>query len=151
LLRAFNGATDGSNLAYYGGTMGELAFEPASVFSFYSPSFQIPGTSLLGPEFQILTTATALNRINWTNKLVLSSIGPTTTVDFSSYASQASNPTQMLASLNTLLLHGTMSTQMQASILNAVAAVPAGSSQALDQAKTAIYLVATSSQYQIAH
>jgi uncharacterized protein (DUF1800 family) len=151
LLRAFNGVTDGANLDYYGGTMGEAALEPGSVFSFFSPSFQIPGTSLLGPEFQIQTTATALNRFNWLNSFAFGSIGSTTTVDFSPYANQASNPAQMLASLNTLMMHGTMSANVQNSILTAVAAVPAGSNQAMDQAKTAIYLVATSSQYQVAH
>jgi uncharacterized protein (DUF1800 family) len=151
LLRAFNGVTDGTNLNYLGGDMGEFALEPSSVFSFYSPSFQIPGTSLLGPEFQILTTATGLNRINWVNTLVFGSMGSTTTVDFSSYAGQSSTPAKILASLNTLLLHGAMSSDMQNSILSAMAAVPAGANQALLQAKIAIYLVATSSQYQIAH
>ena len=151
LLRAFNGVTDGTNLTGNGGNMGETALSPGSVFSFYSPSFQIPGSTLLGPEYQILTTATSLNRFNWVNTLVFGSVGSTTTVDFSAYANQASTPTQMLASLNTLLLHGTMSVDMQNSILTAIAAVPAGTNQAATQAKTAIYLIATSSQYQVAH
>jgi hypothetical protein len=151
LLRAFGGTTDGTNLAYDGGQMGEQALEPGSVFSFYSPTFQIPGTALLGPEFQIQTTATTLNRFNWVNTLVFGSIGSYTKVDFSPYSALAGAPAQMLASLNTLLLHGTMSANLQSSILNAVAAVPAGTSQALEQAKTAIYLIATSSQYQVAH
>ena len=121
------------------------------MFSFYSPSFQIPGTSLLGPEFQIQTTATSLNRFNWVNSLVFGSVGSTTTVSFSTFVNQASTPSTMLASLNTLLMHGTMSTDMQNSILTAIAAVPAGTNQATTQAETAIYLVATSSQYQVAH
>lgn len=151
LLRAFSGVTDGANLAGQGGNMGEQALEPGSVFSFYSPSFQIPGTSLLGPEFQIQTTATSLNRFNWVNSLVFGSVGSTTTVSFSTFVNQASTPSTMLASLNTLLMHGTMSTDMQNSILTAIAAVPAGTNQATTQAETAIYLVATSSQYQVAH
>ena len=151
LLRAFNGVTDGTNLTSNGGTMGETALNPGSVFSFYSPSFQIPGTTLLGPEFQILTTATSLSRFNWVNSLVFNTVGSTTTVDFSPYSAQAANPTAMLASLNTLFMHGTMTTDVQNSILTAMAAVPAGANQALTQAKTAIYLMATSSQYQVAH
>jgi hypothetical protein len=47
------------------------------------------------------------------------------------------------------MLHGTMPASMQSSILTAMQAVPAGSTQALVQAETAIYLIATSSQYQV--
>ena len=89
--------------------------------------------------------------MNWVNSYVFGSIGSGTTVDFSPYATQASNPTALLASLNTLMLHGTMSAAMQTSILAAMQAVPAGQNQALEQAQTAIYLIGTSSQYQVLH
>lgn len=149
LLRGFGATTDGQNLGYYGSNMGQNALFSPSVFNYYSPDYVIPQTTQYGPEFQILTTATSLNRVNWVNSYVFGSIGSTTTVDFSGYASQASNPTALLANLNTLMLHGTMSSDMQTAILAAMQAVPAGSNQALQQAQTAIYLIATSSQYQI--
>jgi uncharacterized protein (DUF1800 family) len=149
LLRAFNATTDGTNLAGQASNMGQNPLFPASVFNFYSPSYVITGSSLLGPEFQILTTATALNRANFVNTFVFGSFGSTTTVDFSSYASQSQSA--LLNSLNALLMHGTMSADMQNSIVSAMQAVPTGSAQALTQAKTAIYLIATSSQYQVQH
>ena len=151
LLRAFGATSDGSNLAYYGGDMGQQALFSPSVFNFYSPSYVIPGTTMYGPEFQILTTATSLNRVNWTNNFVFGSIGSGTTVDFSSYATQASNPTALLGSLNTLMLHGSMSSDMQSSILTAMQTVPTGSNQGLQEAQAAIYLIGTSSQYQVQH
>jgi uncharacterized protein (DUF1800 family) len=151
LLRAFNAQSDGSNLAGQGGGMGQTALFPGSVFNFYSPNFVIPQTPLFGPEFQILTTATSLNRVNWVNSFVFGSLGSGTIVDFSPYANQASNPSAMLDSLNVLLLHGTMSADDRSSILAAIQAVPAGSTQALQQAKTAIYLIGSSSQYQVQH
>jgi hypothetical protein len=151
LLRAFGAVSDGSNLASQGSSMGQNALFPGSVFNFYSPNFVIPETTLFGPEFQILTTATSLNRVNFVNTFVFSSLGSGTTVSFSSYASQASNPSQLLASLNTLMLHGTMSADMNTSILTAMQAVPAGASQGLQEAQTAIYLIGTSSQYQVQH
>ena len=46
-----------------------------------------------------------------------------------------------------LLLHGTMSAEMREIIRRAVAAVAASNS--LKRARTAVYLVATSSQYQV--
>jgi uncharacterized protein (DUF1800 family) len=151
LLRGFGAASDGSNLAYYGSGMGQEALYAPSVFNFYSPSYVIPGTTMYGPEFQILTTATSLNRVNWTNSYVFGSIGSGTTVSFSNYATQASNPSALLGSLNTLMLHGSMSSDMQSAILTAVQAVPAGSKQGLQQAQMAIYLIGTSSQYQVQH
>jgi uncharacterized protein (DUF1800 family) len=151
MLRAFGAASDGANLAGNGSSMGQNALFPGSVFNFYSPNFVIPGTSLFGPEFQVYTTATSLNRANFVNTFVFGSLGSTTTVSFASYASQASNPTALLDSLNTLMLHGTMSADMKTSILTAMQAVPAGMNQALQQAQTAIYLIGTSSQYQVQH
>lgn len=151
LLRAFGATSDGSSLAYQGNDMGQQALFSPSVFNFYSPSYVIPGTTMYGPEFQILTTATSLNRVNWTNNFVFGSIGSGTTVDFSSYATQASNPSALLGSLNTLMLHGSMSSDMQSSILTAMQTVPTGSKQGLQEAQAAIYLIGTSSQYQVQH
>jgi uncharacterized protein (DUF1800 family) len=151
LLRAFSAVTDGSNLAFDGGQMSQQALFPGSVFNFYSPSYVITDSSLVGPEFQILTTATAPNRVNFANSFVFGSIGSGTTVDLTAYANQASNPTALLDSLNTLMMHGSMSTEMRASILTAMQAVPAGQNQSLQQARTAIYLIGTSSQYQVQH
>jgi hypothetical protein len=151
LLRAFGASSDGANLSGQGGGMGQNALFPGSVFNFFSPNFVVPGTSLYGPEFQILTTATTLNRANFVNTFVFGSLGSTTTVNFGSYASQASNPGALLDSLNTLMLHGTMTADMKTSLLTAMQAVPAGTNQALQQAQTAIYLIGTSSQYQVQH
>jgi hypothetical protein len=130
--------------------MGQTALTPGSVFNFYSPLYVIPGTTTVGPEFQLLTTATSLARANFVYTFVFTtSLGTGATVSFASYGTQASSPTALLASLNTLMLHGTMSASMQTSILTAMQAVPAGATQALTQAETAIYLIATSSAYQV--
>ena len=59
----------------------------------------------------------------------------------------AGTPDQMIDLLNNLFLHGTMSSQLQTSISTAVGAV--SSTDTKDQAKTAIYLVTSSSQYQV--
>jgi len=48
-------------------------------------------------------------------------------------------------------MHGSMSADMKTSILSAMQTVPAGSNQALRQAQTAIYLIGSSSQYQVQH
>jgi uncharacterized protein (DUF1800 family) len=150
LMRAFSATTDGSTLSFYASSMGQNPLFSPSVFNFYSPSYVIPGTTTVGPEFQILTTATSLLRVNWANTFVYGSFGGES-VDFSSYASQASNPGALLDTLNGLLLHGSMSSDMRNAILTAMQAVPAGSKQPMQQAQSAIYLIASSSQYQVQH
>ena len=36
--------------------MGQKVLYPPSVFSYFSPFYKLPGTSLLAPEYQILTS-----------------------------------------------------------------------------------------------
>lgn len=152
LLRAFGATSDGTDLSYFGNIMGQNALFSPTVFNFYSPNYVIPGTTTFGPEFQLLTTATSLVRANWVSSFAFGSIGSGTQVNYSSYASQAaSNPSAMLDSLNTLLLHGTMSADMKNSILTATQAEPVGQDQSLVEAETAIYLIGSSSQYQVQH
>jgi uncharacterized protein (DUF1800 family) len=151
LLRAFGAVSDGSGPVNQASSMSQNPLFSPSVFNFFSPSYVIPETTLTGPEFQILTTATSLNRVNFVNSFVFGSLGSGTTVSFANYGTQASNPSQLLDSLNTLMLHGTMSSDMKTSILTAMQAVPAGPNQGLQEAQAAIYLIGTSSQYQVQH
>jgi uncharacterized protein (DUF1800 family) len=134
--------------------MGMDVFRPPSVFSYFSPSTTIAGTGgVRGPEFGLYTTSTALRRANFVNTMVFSTIpvGPNapsgTSTDLSPLTAFAGNPDALLDDLNNLLLHGTMSGAMRDTIRQAVVAVPA--SNPLKRARTAVYLVATSSQYQV--
>jgi uncharacterized protein (DUF1800 family) len=146
LARAFHANTDGTGFTGQSGTMSQSLFNSGSVFNFFPPQSLIPGTTLNGPEFAIFNTSTALNRVNFVNTFVYGKVSSTTTVDFTPVMS-AGTPDQMLAWLNHLFLHGTMSSQMQSSILTALGAV--SSTDTTNLAKTAIYLVASSSQYQV--
>jgi len=153
LLRAFGATTDGSAPVTYATSMSEPPMRSGSVFNFFPPSYLIPDTTMLGPEFDLQNTANALVRINFVNSFAFGPIGAGTTVNFTTYTNLAtsSGTTAMVNALNALLLHGTMSSADQTAILTAVNAVPSGPNQALTQAETAIYLIASSSQYQIMH
>ncbi len=73
-----------------------------------------------------------------------------TQIDLSMYAAIAGNDNDlgtMVDAMNLQLLHGTMIPAMRTVILNAVSAVP--NSDPLSRAKTAAYLIVSSSQYQI--
>jgi len=154
ILRAFGAASDGAGPVNYATNLSEPPLRAPSVFNFFPPDYLIPGTALLGPEFNLQTTGTALARINLAYSFVFVStgIGTGTTVDFTPYATIAAGTngaSQLVDSLNMLLLHGTLSSSSKVSILAAVNAVPAGTAQSMTQAKTAIYLIISSSQYQI--
>jgi uncharacterized protein (DUF1800 family) len=163
LLRMFNATSDGvlNTLTVAGSPMGsaelsQSVFNAPSVFNFYSPDYQIPGTDppLLGPTFQIQTSVTALRRANLVNRLVFSNIPPAppdrpggTSIDLTPYVDLAGDPAKLVSTLDLLLLHGAMSERMREIVTAAVAAVP--SSQSLLRVRQAVYLIASSSQYQV--
>ena len=160
LLRAFNaGSADGTDrsdgyLNPQAVTMGMDVFRPPSVFSYFSPFGAVPGSSLRGPEFGLLNTSTALARANFVNTMVFSRINVSanspkgTSLNFSAIQPLAGDPAALVDSLNTLMLAGSMSAEMRDSIIQAVTAV--ASSNRLKRARTAVYLIATSPQYQVA-
>jgi len=155
LARALAAQTDGVYFGSQSGALGQRLFYPASVFNYYPPTYVVPGTSSVGPEFAIQNASTAINRYNFANTLVFGTIAPLATLpgatgtqpDWSALAAAAADPNALLDRLDALLLHGTMSAAQRSSILRAVGAVPATSP--LTRARTAFYLMATSSQYQV--
>ena len=120
------------------------------------PEYVVPNTGALGPEFTIHNTSTAVERINTANTMIFSTliapaatvIGATgTSLDLSSLQSIAGNAGSLADKLDLLLLHGTMSAQMKSAIVAAVNVIPA--TDTLNRARTAAYLVVTSSQFQV--
>ena len=146
VARAFLSSSDGSGFANSAASMSQNLFNSGSVFNFFPPDSLIPQTKLNGPEFAIFNTNTSLARVNFINSMVYGSISGTTKLDFTAVIN-AGTPDQMLDYLNTLFLHGTMSSSMRQDILTAVSSVT--STDTKNQARTAIYLVASSSQYQV--
>jgi uncharacterized protein (DUF1800 family) len=160
VLRGFNaGSADGTGpsdgyLAPQASAMGMDLFRPPSVFSYFSPSAVVSGTAgVRGPEFAILSTSSAVRRANFVNTLVFSRIAVSanapagTALDFAPLVPLANNPVALVDALNEQLLHGSMSPAMRDSIVTAVTAV--SPSNGLKRVRTAVYLLLTSSQYQV--
>jgi uncharacterized protein (DUF1800 family) len=152
IARAFHATSDGSGFESKGAGMSQDIFNSGSVFNFFPPANLIPQTTLNGPEFAIFNTNTSLARVNFINSIVYGSISSGTKLDFTPVIT-AGTPDQMMALLNNLFLHGTMSDSMKQSILTAISAItvatPPSSNDLTNQAKAAIYLVTSSSQYQV--
>jgi hypothetical protein len=155
-----DGVLAGRSTTDFTGTLDQAIFLPPTVFSYYQPDYEVPGTKILGPAFGILSTSTTLRRANDINTLTYTGVAPTTgtntdrprgtSVDLATLEALASTPGSILDQLNALMLHGTMSTQMRTSILTAMNAIPTSDVNfARKRAQVAVYLVATSSQYDI--
>jgi uncharacterized protein (DUF1800 family) len=169
VLRAFNASAFNNPAAPSDGVLAQRAqmgdlpnlldqpvFLPATVFSYYSPLYEVPGTKLLGPAFEILSTSTTLRRTNVVNTLVykgstFNADNPSgTQVNFPDLEAAAQNPSQVADMLNALLLHNTMTPEMKAQIVAALDSIPTSEANfRRKRARFAAYLVATSLQYQV--
>jgi len=146
------------------GSLDQTIFAPTTVFSYYQPEYEVPGTKILGPAFGILSTSTTLRRANNINTLIYTGVpanltSPTafspdrpkgTSVDLTNLELLAATPDAIADLLNALMLHGTMSPGVRNSINTAMNAIPTSDANfARKRAQVAAYLVATSSQYDI--
>ena len=139
--------------------MGQTPFLSPTVFNFYPPSYVIPGTAMLGPEFAIMTTGTAIQRTNFVNRFVFTAVpvpvsipnSPSGTAidlsDLQAIAAADATGNQLLDELDRRMLHSTMSADMRATLLPAITSV--SSTDTLGRVRQAVYLIATSSQYQV--
>jgi len=160
VLRAAGAVSTGGISNRVAGSGQNLLFPP-TVFSYFSPEYIIPGANLLGPEFNILTTSTTFDRVNLLNTItcgVITSTNPcvqisgTTSINYAPFALLAANPDapdQLLDRLNILMLRSTMTPEYRTRLLNAINAVANDANRDLNRARTAIYLIAASSQYQV--
>jgi hypothetical protein len=111
-----------------------------------------------------MTTGTTIQRTNFVNRMVFTaptipaSVPPNfdvpsgTSLDFSDLQAISLSDTTgnaLVDELNRRMLHGTMSPAMKSTILTALAPTSATNQTDLARVRQAVYLVATSSQYQV--
>ena len=155
MLRSLGGQSDGVLPRAFVSGMGQPIYTPPSVFNFYPPSFILPGSQTLAPEFAIDNASTALARANFVNTVIMqggASPDPTvtgstgTTINLTALAG-AGDANAIIAQLNQSLMHGSLSSAASAAILTAVNAQ--STTDPLAAARTASYLLLTSAQYQV--
>src|SRR5207248_9299426 len=126
---------------------GEAPLFSLSVFNFFSPSYSQSGpiaqAGLYSPEFQITTDNTVISSANAMQRaIVQSASNPNALVlNLTSLATMASNPPAMVQSLNPLLMGGTMSSNTENIVVNAVNQIPASNN--LGRAQAAVQLLVT--------
>ena len=161
-----DGVLSGRSSTDFTGTLDQPVFAPNTVFSYYQPGYEVPGTKILGPAFGILSTSTTLRRANDINTLVYTGVTANTTptagspdrprgtsIDTANLEalSLSSGSDAVVDALNTLLLHNTMSASMKTSITTAMNSLVDVNLTTRHQkrVRVAIYLIATSSQYDV--
>jgi len=155
-VRAFGGTmTTGNYYANDLANMGQDIYNPASVFNYFSPGYVVAGTGgLKGPEFQIDNPNAAVLRENLIGSFFnqysnpVQSYGPGTTVDLTPLLPLAATPATLVDALDLTLTHGTMPAAMKQTIVTAVTADTNGN---LHRVQTGIYLILTSSYYNVWH
>ncbi len=156
ILRHLGGQSDGVYLRSQASSLQQNLFTPSSVFNYFPPSYVIPGTMSRGPEFGIQDSISALNRANFVYQLVYGNgvVGdPTvtgntgTSLDLSAYQSSAANADTLVQQLNQRMMRGMLSPVASATIAQAVNAVAA--TDTINRVRMAVYLLASSQQYQV--
>jgi uncharacterized protein (DUF1800 family) len=121
--------------------MGEDLFNAGSVFSYFSPQSKTEH-GLFGPEFQIYSTQTAADRVNLVNSILYGTGATGFKINLTPFVNHSSD---LLTYISSIFLHGAMSPTLEAAATTAInsAATPMAKAQA------ALYVVLTSSEYQI--
>ncbi len=160
LVRALYGVTDGKGLADISGGLGQRPYASPSVFNYFPPDYTVPGTDILGPEFAIHNSNSAVARTNRVYDLVYSGIAVDATVpnatgtalNTQQFEPLASNPLNLVNAINNVLLGGHLPTAARDLIVTAVTAIPAtATNYRASRAKMAVYLMASSFHYQVQH
>jgi hypothetical protein len=112
---------------------------------------------VVAPQFGIHNTNTVLHRVNFVYDMIYDGgYGPDgdvpnavgTHVDLAPFASVAADPGRLVAMVNDRLFGGGMPLGIKAELTNAVTALPADDPE--ERARTAVFLAASSFQFQVA-
>ncbi len=145
LLRGLNAGITASNaIDNQASLLGQNLFEPASVFSYFSPLYRLE-SGQPAPEFQIYTTQTAASRGNTVNTALYGKLDTTTTLNLAPFEQFGSNVSGLLDYISFVFLHHSMSSTLE----QAAAAAANAQTTAAARGQAALYVVLTSSEYQV--
>jgi uncharacterized protein (DUF1800 family) len=131
--------------------IGDPPFGAPSVFGFFPPSYVIPQTSLLAPEFGLENTGSVIPQFNMAN-YIMHNTASGLTVDFSAtgqLGGRASDPGALVDYLGMIFMHSQMPSDVRSAIVDNISSIAATNPSA--RASVAAYLVVTSPQYRVMH
>lgn len=161
LLRALSGVTDGAQLATQASNLGQNPYFSPTVFNYFPPDATIPGTAILAPEFAIHTTNSAVGRANLIYRMVYQGFAADpniidsggTRLFLDQFDALATDPAALVAQVNKVLAGGQFPVALEPTIATAVSAVTLSATptadQKLNRIRMAVYLMASSYDYQV--
>ncbi len=145
-LRALNGGfSDASGLTYLFDNMGQTPLSPPTVFSWFSPLFHAPNSSLFGPEFQIYSPSEAVQKGNLFYGMLSGNLGGGFTMDLTPFQQYGDDMPRLVEAVNQTFHYGRMPAEMKQSLITA--ATPGYDAKA--RIITVVYLSALSGQYAV--
>lgn len=137
--------------------IGQLIMRSPSVFNFYLPDHQPAGelanADLFAPEFQILTSVTAISSQNHFSGTMLRGVIPNIRgddqkfLDFTEELELADDPVALMDRIDLLLTYGAMSSETRTIIIDAINEIPAQDAQ--ERVEMAVRLTVFSPDYAI--
>lgn len=162
VLRGLNGQSDGDALSWWWGEeLREHVFRPPTVFSFYSPDYPVPGTTLVGPSFGIHNAGSALQRLNfltylleWGGSTPAASVpnATGTKIDLSRFTADAADAGKLVDRLSVIATGVPLPTATRTEIVKAVSwwtATTDKTNWQTNRVKTAAYLVFATPNFQV--
>lgn len=144
-LRALNGGFSSTQqLTYLFDYMAQSVLNPPSVFSWFSPLYRVPHSSLFGPEFQIYSPTEATLRGNLLFGM-LNYSGGDTVIDLSPFQPYGNDMPNLVEAVNQVLLYGRMPAAIKQVLIDA--ATPGY--DARSRIETVLYLTALSGLYAV--
>ena len=126
--------------------LGQRLFYPGSVFNDYSPLYRT-SNGLLAPEFELLSSGTALMRANVVRNLIEKGLNGDAQFDLTPLLAFAGSPVDLVDAVDRAFLYGRLPAALKPEIVTAVTATHDYNLRV----RNAIYLVASSALYQVQH
>lgn len=136
--------------------LGQSPLQSSSVFNFYRPGYVPPGTALaaaglVSPEMQIATETSVAGYLNFMQTAIASTTtlaGADLRPDYTVWLPLAGDPVALVTELNLVLAANQLGAAALATVVSALAAMPAGTdAQRLNRVRAAVLLVMACPEY----
>jgi len=145
VLRGLNSTVSAtSDISGWTENMGEELFNAGSVFSYFSPQSKTEH-GLFGLAFQVYSTQTAADRVNYVYATLYGTANYGFKINLAPFIAQATDAPTLLNYIGSVFLHSGMSSQLQQAATTAINAATTPTAKA----QAGLYVVLTSSEYQI--
>jgi uncharacterized protein (DUF1800 family) len=147
MMRNLQASVRGDNrLERFPTNLGQRVFYPGSVFNDYSPLYRT-SSGLLAPEFELLSSGTALMRANVVRNLEERGLNGDAQFDTAPLVALAGSPGELVDAVDRVFLFGRLPARLKEAIVTAVSATHDYNLRV----RNAIYLVASCALYQVQH